>query len=292
MTELPQIPALSIQSTMGMIVLYDPTLLQDRVKAASSWWRDDPLGAAERQDGRVALWPLSEGRATSRSYRVRMGTALTEVEEAYVVARTEPAAWLVRDTEVFLGPIERLPGDGGGDRLSAIPDAGQLVPMVPGMYAVTACVLDWQGEERFFNEDNEPVADAPPDVVLLIEAVDELPTPPAVQVPLLHLIPKKTATANSKVQFSSRPRAPIDFDEPKRKRARGTSEGGSRAAPRRTGPVQVKELRPGELGVGARVRHPSYGVGTVLFLKEGYPKAKVNFAGIEQKVDKDDLTVV
>lgn len=290
---IPSSPTLEIQSDMGGLVLYDPSGVQNRVKASSAWFRDDPLGTPERQDGRIAVWPMSAGKATSRTYRVRCGQSLNpETEEPYVVGRAEPVPLVVKseEREVFLGPVERLPGDGAGDRLSAIPEQGQLIEIPAGTYSVTACVLDWEREERFFDDDNEPTPDAPPDFVLLLESVSDLPEPPAEVEPLLHLIPRKAPTASTKVRYTARPRSVTVIDEkPKRRRRSGGSP--RKSAPKKQ-PIQVRALRPGEMGVGARVRHPAFGIGTVTFLREGFPKAKVSFQGREEKVDKDDLNVV
>jgi len=290
---IPPSPTLEIQSDMGSLVLYDPSGVQDRVKSSSTWFRDDPLATAERQDGRIAVWPMSAGKATNRTYRVRCGASLNpDTEEPYVVGRADPAPLLVQseEREVFLGPVERLPGDGAGKRLSAIPEQGQLIELPPGSYSVTACVLDWEREERFFDDDNEPTAEAPPDFVLLLEEVTELPQPSPEVEPLLHLIPRKAPTASTKVRYTARPRSVTVIDEkPKRRRKGG---GTTRKSTPKKAPIQVRALRPGEMGVGARVRHPTYGVGTVTFLREGFPKAKVTFQGREQKVDKDDLNVV
>ena len=41
-----------------------------------------------------------------------------------------------------------------------------------------------------------------------------------------------------------------------------------------------------------RVRHAQYGDGTVLFIREGFPKVKVDFRGREEKVDRSELTVI
>lgn len=291
---IPPSPTLEIQSEMGSLVLYDPSGVRDRVKSASTWFTGDPLATAERQDGRIAVWPMSAGKATGRTYRVRAGASLNpDTEEPYVVGRAEPVPLVVinEEAEVFLGPIERLPGDGAGDRLSAIPEQGQLIEVPAGNYLVTACVLDWEREERFFDDDNEPTADAPPDFVLLVAATDELSAPPAEVEPLLHLIPRKGATASTKVRYTARPRSVTLDDEKPKRRSRGGGSPRKKASPKKTA-IQVRALRPGEMGVGARVRHPNYGVGTVTFLREGFPKAKVNFQGREQKVDKDDLNVV
>lgn len=291
MAAQPLSPTINIVSNRGMIVLYDPILLRERVKAPSSWWKEQgPLGTAERNDGRLAVWPLTSGKASSRGYRVRLASALNpETEEPLQVGVSDPTPFVVEGPEVFLGPVERLPGDGSGDRLPSLPDEGQLLNLEPGRYQVTVHVLDWQREDRFFNEDNEPLPDAPPDFVLRLERVEGAlcEAPPEVP-PLLDYIPKKTPTASKTVKYATRPRTPPE--EPKARRRRsGASTGGRRT---KKGPLKVKELRPGELGVGATVRHPSFGVGTVLFVKDGFPKARVNFQNTEHKVDKAELTVL
>lgn len=289
---IPASPILEIQSDMGMLVLYDHNGLKERIKSASTWYKRDPLDTAERLDGRIAVWPMSAGKATSRTYRVRFGDALdAEREEPYVVGRADPAPLVIGEAgEVFLGPVERLPGDGSGDRLPAIPEQGQVVPLPPGRYSVTACVLDWEREERFFDEDNEPTADAPADFVLLIEETDDLPSPAEEVEPLLHLIPRQAPTASTKVRYTARPRsAPVVEETPKRRRTSSGSATRAKPTPKK---VEVRPLAPGEMGVGARVRHSLYGVGTVLFLREGFPKVKVRFQSSEQKVDRDELTVV
>ncbi len=279
----------SIASNWGMVVLYDPDLLQERVKDPSRWWKGGPLATAERADGRIALWPISS-KASGRSYRFRLGDRPREAEQPYVCGVTDPAPLRVEGEEVFLGPVERLPGDGAGDRLPALPDQGRLVAFPPGTYAVQVHVLNWQGEERFWNEDNEPTADAPPDFVIEASPVDAdaLPEAPGEPAPLLDLIPRKTPTASKKVRYATRPR-PVE-EPPQRTRRRSGARTGGATATRKAPPKP--ELRPGEMGVGASVRHPSYGVGTVLFVREGFPKARVNFGGREYKVDKDDLSVL
>ena len=284
---------LRIASNRGVLVLFDPTLLQHRVKDPSTWWKDGLLETRERRDGRLAVWPLSAGKAAGGPWRVRLGTELDPSEEPFAVGSAEPTPLVIEGPEVFLGPIERVPGDGAGDRLSALPEQGRVLPWAPGRYLVLAHVLNWQGEERFWTEDNEPVADAPPDFVLVAEAVDgELPAPASEPQPLLELIPGKTPTASKKVRFATRPRTPIE--EPK-KPGRRRSAGGGVKTPREAREkraTNLPQLRPGEMGVGAEVRHPMYGIGTVLFVREGFPKARVRFHGGEEKVDKDTLTVI
>lgn len=281
----------SIASDRGIVVLFDPDLHRDRVKAPSSWWKEAPLALAERRDGRLAVWPVSAGKATGRSHRFRLTDALDPEREApFVCGAAAPTPLRVIGGELFVGPIERLPSDGAGDRLPALPDKGRVLNWEPGTYAVTAHVLDWQREERFWNEDNEPTADAPPDVVFVLEPAgeDALPVAPAALAPLLELLPRKTPTASTKVRYATRPR-PVEKPE---RAPRGRSRGATSTRPRAPKAPPAPALRPGELGVGATVRHPVYGIGTVVFLREGFPKAKVTFHDREYKVDKDDLKVV
>lgn len=289
-----------VSSNMGLLVLYDPTLLRDKIKVARTWWEKDPLGTEERRQGRYAAWPLGGGKLASRDYRARLGPALTELEQAYVRGSSPPAPLEVRGEEVFLGPGERMPGDGFGDRLSHLPRGGDLLPFGAGRYQVVAHTLDWRPDDRFWTEENEPTEDAPPDFVLVWTAVEALPPAPAASAvtPLLELLPSKEATAKTSVAvgntWRSRHRTTeLDLGEGKRRRRGG--EDAPRPAPRKKeegGPIQVVPPRPGQLCVGATVRHPIYGVGKVLFVRDGFPKVKVAFQATQEKVDRGELTVV
>lgn len=295
MSEHPE--CASIATAAGYVVAYDPDQLQDKIKEPRSWYEGDPLGTAERAAARYAVWPLGRRRGTN-SFRLRLGEALTEREQAYDQGTSDPAPLEVKGEEVFVGPLERLPGDGFGERLSRIPDGGDLYPVAPGCYAVTVHVLDWRPDDQFWTEENEPTDDAPPDFVVCLAPVEELPPAPAEVPELLSLLPQKKPTASKQVvtgkTWRSRHRAPVQDAKPKRRRARSGSSGGTgaRRSPR-GGVVKVKTLAPGELGIGAKVRHPYHGEGEVLFVKEGFPKAKVKFRDdLEVKVDKSQLTVI
>lgn len=280
----------SIASDHGMVVLFDPELHRHRIKAASSWWRDAPFALPEREDGRLALWLLHAGKASGRAFRFRVGEALDAEREApFVCGAADPVPLQLTGGELFLGPVERLPGDGAGDRLPELPDQGSVLRWTPGRYTVTVHVLNWQREERFWNEDNEPTADAPPDFVVVLAPLEgEAPTPPAAPEALLGLLPRKTPTASSKVRFATRPRPVSQPDKPAR---RGRRSSGATRTPKPKKPAPPP-LKPGELGVGATVRHPVHGIGTVTFMRDGFPKAKVNFHSREYKVDKAELKVV
>lgn len=293
--------SVEVSSNMGLLVLYDPAQLRERVKAPRSWYERIPLETEEREAGKYAAWPLGGGKRASRDYRARLGDTLTELEQAYLRGSSPPAPLEVVGEEVFLGPGERLPGDGFGDRISHLPRGGDLLSFAPGRYSVVAHVLDWRPDDRFWNEENEPTADAPPDFVLTWELVEALPPAPAPAevTPLLELLPAKEPTASTAVKvgntWRSRHRT-VELDVDQKRRGRRGGEPSAPRAPRARkeegAPIQVVAPRPGELCVGATVRHPIYGVGKVLFMREGFPKAKVAFQSTQEKVDKDDLTVV
>ncbi len=300
--DTPQGGTVRIATDIALIALFDPELLKEHVKEPRRWWEADPYGTPERQDGRMALWPLG-GRGGL--YRVRLGTALTDAEQPYDRGAGAPAPLVVGPSGlVFLGPGERLPGDGYGDRYSAIPDKGGLLPLAPGSYAVTAHALDWRPEERFWDEDNEPTPDAPPDFVLLFELVEALPPAEPEVKPLLELLPQKKPKGGERVvTHAVRPRNPIILEDEKPQR-RSRSANGASSSPRapreatatraRAASIKVAPGKPGELREGARVRHATYGTGTVLFFRDGFPKARVAFdaASEEYKVDKSELTVL
>lgn len=288
-----------IATDIALIALFDPALLKEHVKEPRRWWEKNPFGTPERADGRLALWPLG-GRGGL--FRVRLGAALEESEAPYDRGTSPPAPLVVSaEGQVFLGPAERLPGDGYGDRYSAIPDKGGLLELAPGTYSITAHALDWRPEARFWDEENEPTPDAPPDFVLVYELVDALPpAPPAPITPLLQLLPQKKARGGERVVTPMvRPRAPIVLEDEKPKRGRAAAGGGQPAAKReparpRAEPLRIAPGKPGELREGARVRHATYGMGSVVFFREGFPKARVAFdaSGEEVKVDKSELTIL
>lgn len=288
---------LSIDGNL-MIAAFDPARLKDHYKEPRRWWERNPLAAAERKDGRMAVWPLG-GRGGA--YRARLGTALTELERTYDRGSTQPAPLVTASGEVFVGPIERLPGDGYGDRYSEIPDKGGVLPLPAGSYAVTVHVLDWRPEERFWSEENEPTDDAPADFVVLVAPVAadaSLPTAPPEVPPLLDLLPQKKAKGAERVVAVQKIRGPIVLEDEKPKSRRG---GGGGSAPsirrepaaKREGTLKIAPGKPGELREGARVRHATYGVGTVLFIRDGFPKVRVAFDGqAEYKVDRSELSVL
>jgi hypothetical protein len=244
------------------------------------------------------VWPLS-GRGGT--FRLRVGHDLEEHELEYDRGEVQAAGLLITSGELFVGPVERLPCDGFGDRLPEIPDGGSLLELAPGNWSMSIHVLDWRPHDRFWTEENEPTPDAPPDFVALLSPVDELPPVAASPTPLLELLPKKKATGKTTVTTTpigmARRRAARERDEAeaqgqRKKRTRGAAGTSKTPKERKGAVIKVAAGEPGTLRNGCSVRHPVYGVGTILFVKDGFPKAKVLFHDQEQKVDKSDLTAI
>jgi len=280
----------SVRTDVAMIVAFDPVNLKERVKEPRRWWYEAPMATPDRKAAKYALWPLG-GRGGL--FRVRVATELAEDEKSLDRGASPAAPLVVTSGEMFVGPVERMPCDGYGDRMMQIPDRGGLLPVPVGNWLLEAHVLDWRSEARFWNEDNEPTPDAPVDFVLLLkQAEGALPPPPAEVQPLLELLPQKKPKGSERVVHSTRPRAPIvlEVEKPAKRGGGGPREPREPREPKRpAGPTKVAPRKPGEIGEGSRVRHPTYGVGTVMFIRDGFPKAKVVFDDGEQKVEKDDL---
>ena len=202
---------------------------------------------------------------------------------------------VVTDGELFVGPVERLPGDGFGDRLSEIPEEGLLFRIPSGTYRARVHVLDWKDEEGFWTEENEPTSDAPVDFVVVLEDAAEVEPVEDAQ-DLMDLYPKKKPLGTRTVKETPvsrqrhRERQAMREAQERGKTKRGKRGGGTRTATPKK--IAVAAGKPGELRVGCEVRHPQFGPGTVLFVKSGFPKAKVDFQGSEVKVDKSELTVL
>jgi hypothetical protein len=108
-------------------------------------------------------------------------------------------------------------------------------------------------------------------------------------------MPSKKPKGSERVVHVQKHRAPIVLEVEKQKKPReprDPREPREPKAPRSTGIVKVAPRKPGEIVEGCTVRHPVYGVGKVTFVRDGFPKAKVEFHDGEQKVDKDTLKAI
>jgi hypothetical protein len=282
----------------ALLVLYDPKVMRHRVRAPHSWWqvavKDGDFAKIEDvRQGKIAIWPIG-GKSARYTARVRKGE-LTETESKFVKGSVAGLGVLVESSQLFIGPGERMPGEGFGDRIVALDDAGALLPFENGRFLATVHVLDWKHDDSFFDEDGEAKADAPTDFVITLAPTEAPPTAAPRPVPqLLSFMPKLTApkavsTSALVKSLAAHPR--VEVGRPAQTR-------GSRGAKKREdaewhpAPDPEPPPKPGEVRAGMRVRHQSYGEGTVLFIREGFPKVKVDFRGVEQKVDRSELELL
>lgn len=214
--------AFPIQTDLATVAVFDSQVLQHRSRQKGDWWRQGPLVELEElQDGRAALLPIGkEGR-----YRLELRRGeLSELQRGLVVGTVRGLGVEVRSGELFVGIAERLPGDGRGGSLSGIPGTGELYQVEPGRYPLEVHVLDWRKEDAYFDEDAEPLPDAPADfVVVLGAALAEGDMPPALdELPeLLDLIPQAEIKGRARVPQGVRRRPSAPEPGPRQRRARG-----------------------------------------------------------------------
>ncbi len=250
--------AIPFSSDLGSLVVFDPASLQHRVREERRWWRVDPLSSLpEQREGRVAILPI--GREGSYRVSLQPAEVLSERDAALAVGSVSGFSLRVSSGEVFVGAAEWLPGDGHGARISHIPDTGALLQVEPGDYALEAWVLDWRGEDDYFDEDGEVLPDAPCDFVLLLTPLAVVDSSSSEEpAPLLDLLPKAEAKGKAKVR--QRPaRKPVSLSPPRRRRGRAAAA--SRPAPL---PARAPTPVPSEPGAysPAQVRAAFLGRGT------------------------------
>jgi hypothetical protein len=155
---------LRFASGLGVIALFDPALVQQRVRAPSDWWRRGE--AEELVDGRVLLGAVTE----QEELRFRLGSLdLLITERPFERERITGLPLRIESGELFIGPAERLPGDGRGERFAALRGQGRVIPVPAGDYRVSIVALDWAYDDSFYDHEGEVLAGAPADFVLLFE---------------------------------------------------------------------------------------------------------------------------
>lgn len=282
----------------AIVVLYDPKGMKHRVRAARSWWdhavKDgDYAKIQEVREGKIAIWPLG-GKGGRYAARIRVG-ALTDQERAYDKGSVKGLGVVVESGQVFVGPGERIPGEGFGDRIVSLDDAGSVVPIAPGRYLTTVHVLDWKHEKSFFDDEGEPRQDAPSDFVILLEPTELTAFSPPRPVPqLLELLPKVEPPKKVSTAVIARTVSTVTARSPRVEVGRPAAGRGPRKKKDEEqewhpAPDPEPPGKPGEIRIGSRVRHAQFGIGNVLFIREGFPKVKVDFRGNEQKVDRSEL---
>lgn len=285
-------PPIALATDNALLCAYDPRVMKDWVKVSRDWVygvKDNGYGRLEPvKTGHIAVWPLG-GKGGRYTARVLAGE-LPEAWRPYEKGTVAGLGLVLESGQLFVGPGERIPGDGFGDRIVDLEDEGKLFSWPAGRYTTTVHVLHWKTDGKFYDADGEPTKDAPPDFAIVLTPLPagDFAAPHPVP-PLLDFLPKPKVKPPTPGSLVPRPRPMAPPPEPAR-------------SPRRRAPAEAKEWhpspdplpppKPGEIRVGMRVRHATYGDGTVLFIREGFPKVKVDFRGREEKVDRSELTVV
>lgn len=153
------------------LVLFDPAVLKHRVREPRSWWHSQALSTIpEVLDGRVGIFPIG----LDGDYRVRLSaTGLRDDEQRY--ARESLSGFLVKveSGRLFLGPAERMPGDGAGEKLAIIPGKGAALRVPEGLYRLRIEALDWRYDDDFYKANGDVKDSAPADWVLHLSRIED-----------------------------------------------------------------------------------------------------------------------
>ena len=146
------------------LAVFDQVRLAHRVADVCDWWTDSFLELDEVRCGAIALVSLGGDGV----YRVRITDGeLTTNEHDYAAEVIRSLGFEVVSNAVYIGPGECLPG-GGFDAPDI--DRGIMLEMKNGVYNVDAYSIQWSDSPRWWNEENAIPDDAPPDVVLVVQA--------------------------------------------------------------------------------------------------------------------------
>ena len=236
-------PARSVPFSTDAAVLaaFDPKALTHRIRHPSTWWRKQSVvDVTEVEEGRIALWPLGE----EGLFAVRLGleaeAPLADDERALVRGEVAGLGVVVESGDLFIGAAERLPGDGVGDRVIALPGTGAFLKVAPGAYAATVHVLDVRSEARFFDADGERRPDAPADFVVLLRPREGPFAPPSDVTPLLDKVPQRNAPSPRREVPAAPARATAAVKYVTREPARSAQPRSAEAPP----PVRELPLEP------------------------------------------------
>ncbi|HZU99999.1 MAG TPA: hypothetical protein VFF73_25010 [Planctomycetota bacterium] len=285
-------PRIAVATDLSILCAYDPKGMKDFVRKSRAWVyevKDNDYGKLDPvKTGKIAVWPLG-GKGGRYELKLLQGS-YPEAWKPFEKGHVAGMGVVVEDERLFVGPGERIPGDGFGDRIVDIEDGGKLLPFPNGRFELSVHVFDWKHEDKFFTPDGDPTADAPPDIAVVATAKEGDFAPPRPCPPLLDFLPKPKA-----------PPAPAVMPRLARSvytQARPEVARAPRTRTRREdadwhpSPDPLPPPKPGEIRIGMRVRHAQFGEGTVLFIREGFPKVKVDFRGHEEKVDRSELSVI
>lgn len=211
--------AVSFSTDLASLAAFDPRALAHRIRTASSWWRKpSPLDVEEVRDGRASIWPIGDEGTFAVRVALASDAPLSDDEKALERGKVEGLGLVVESGDVFVGAAERVPGDGLGDRIVALPGIGTFAKVPPGPYVATVHVLDVRSEARWFDDEGERSPDAPPDFVVLLAPRQGPFAPPAMLPPLLDLLPRPEKPKATPIRMPPRREEP-----PRREPRRSTT---------------------------------------------------------------------
>lgn len=274
---------------LATLVVFDPEELRHRVRESSTWWRGEPIHELDEVvDARIALFPLGK----EGSYRVDLRRGeLSEAELELAVGSQTGQGIKVSSGQVFVGAAERLPGEGRGSIISAIPGTGAVLEVEPGEYALEVWVLHWRDDDAYYDEDGEVVSGAPADFVILLGDRPAAFPPLEELTPLRELLPKAEAKGKAKVTVQPRRRRASATPSSGRRRRRKASPSVSRESAQPVPPRHVPEqVAPyGASEVRAAFREVLYG--SLLHPPEVLDLRRIDLAPRERHLLKSDVAL-
>src|SRR5947209_2364745 len=132
-----------LATDLALLCAYDPFVMKDCVRKSRGWVyevKDNDYGKLDTvRSGRIAVWPLGGkgGRYTARVVRGELPAEWRPYEKGVVAG----FGVVVEHGQLFVGPGERIPGDGFGDRVVEIEDGGRVLEHENGRFATSVHVL-------------------------------------------------------------------------------------------------------------------------------------------------------
>jgi hypothetical protein len=218
-------PVISFTTDLGAVALFDPALLESRIREPGDWWQSRTLvEIPELASGQIVILPLGlEGESS-----VRLSSCtLAEVEEPYSRESFSGLGLEVTSGRVFLGAVERLPGDGRGV-VAVLEGQGGFVHVPPGRYHVRVQALDWHFDDKWYKADGDVKEGHPPEFVFFLSPRGELEFTAPESLPIL-------------IELRNRP--PVEVAAPSAERLAGEARRQTAArhtAARRSGKKEVE----------------------------------------------------
>jgi hypothetical protein len=174
--------AIPFTTDLGSVVLFDPEVLESRIREPGDWWQEgNLLDLPELSAGKVVILPLGlEGDSSARVSQA----SLLEQEQGYARMSFPGLGLEVTSGRVFLGAAERLPGDGRGV-VAVLQGQGGFYRIPKGLYDVRVQALDWHFDDQWYKADGSVKAGAPAEYVFFLSRRSPQPYQAPQSLPVL-----------------------------------------------------------------------------------------------------------